>query len=70
MEGCYEKKDLEKIKKYIKTKHYKSCYLHNELITSGTSNLDEINVDYDAFFKLYEKQELNAKILVKDNRKL
>lgn len=63
-----KKYDLEKLKKYIKIKFYKSCYLHNELITSGTSNLDEINVDYDAFFKLYEKT--GTKKLVKDNKEI
>lgn len=35
----------------------KHIFLDNRLISYGTFNLDEINVDMDAFFNLYSKEK-------------
>ena len=49
-------RDLKKYEKLIAERRYKSCYLHNEYIGTGTSNLDDISVDYDVFFSFYSDE--------------
>ena len=48
---------LKNMKKLIEKRRYESCYLHNEYIGFGTSNIDDINVDYDAFFDFYSNED-------------
>ena len=42
-------------------KHGKHIYMDNRLIMNGRSNLDEIEVDFDAFFSSYENNKENSK---------
>lgn len=53
---------LKNIEEIIKDrKKGKHVYLDNRLIMGGTSNIDEITVDYGAFFEYYEKNKEKTK---------
>ena len=52
-----DKRDLKNIEKIIADRSRKSCYIDNRIIGNGNSNVDDITLDFDAFFSLYDKKD-------------
>lgn len=51
------KYDIINLKKVIEDRNKISCFLDNRLLFNGESNIDEIDVDYDAFLDISRSLE-------------